>query len=606
VEPDYKAVLQENYLTEVKDVGRLDKDAVREEAESMKASEPAPVAGDAAVPEVNIKVVKPEKSEVADSMALEKLIDPVLSEKTKEAMPEKNKEDDKTADKTDDSISYSETEEIMQLSDEDLTNKKQGGPLKIVLPIPFPEELKLRKKCDEREASPSGAVLTLQEEMLGSEKEMEKVNDKNRDEKIETEKTDEAKGTVSTSEKMEIPSDTKKEDTTEEIKDEIKIDNAKESGKMEIVKDEKEGNKMEAMKTDRVESMTDDKKDISQDDKLETPKGEKMEATEEGQLEEVKDDKSEETTDYKTEATKDDKMETMTGDIMKATSGDKMEAVKDDKMDEMKGDKTEVVKEEKTDEKIETMKDKQMETSKDDTMEATKDDKMEATKDEKIEAIKDDKIEETNTDKLEVTKDDKMHAMNDDTMVATKVEKMEVIKDDKTETVNGDTMRNEQESERTDSIVEGLKDEAMTDDIKKEETVMGGEEIKNEGVNTGAVMSDRGNENKEVLVAVDRKARRLDLPRFSRAYLQSDDVTSILSTNNIVRKDIKSKWILKLQVSISTSAVFVLKKTSCLSLQIFFFFFFLNHLTPNGHFIGRTAQLTYRSCIFYLFNRYKY
>jgi len=31
-----------------------------------------------------------------------------------------------------------------------------------------------------------------------------------------------------------------------------------------------------------------------------------------------------------------------------------------------------------------------------------------------------------------------------------------------------------------------------------------------------------------------------------------------------------------------------------------------NHLTPNGHFSGRTAQLTYRGCIFYLFNRYTY
>jgi hypothetical protein len=31
-----------------------------------------------------------------------------------------------------------------------------------------------------------------------------------------------------------------------------------------------------------------------------------------------------------------------------------------------------------------------------------------------------------------------------------------------------------------------------------------------------------------------------------------------------------------------------------------------NHLTPNGHFSGRTAPLTYRCCIFYLFNRYTY
>ena len=33
---------------------------------------------------------------------------------------------------------------------------------------------------------------------------------------------------------------------------------------------------------------------------------------------------------------------------------------------------------------------------------------------------------------------------------------------------------------------------------------------------------------------------------------------------------------------------------------------FINHLTPNFHFSGRTAPLTYRCCIFYLFNRYPY
>jgi hypothetical protein len=27
-------------------------------------------------------------------------------------------------------------------------------------------------------------------------------------------------------------------------------------------------------------------------------------------------------------------------------------------------------------------------------------------------------------------------------------------------------------------------------------------------------------------------------------------------------------------------------------------FFVINHLTPNGHFSGRTAPLTYRCCIF--------
>ena len=547
MEPEYKAILQENYLTDVKDVDRFDRDAVREEAESMEAPEPAPVVGEAAVPEVNIKTVKPEKSEVAESLALEKLVDSALPEKTKEVMPEKNREgDDKTADKTEDLISYSETEEIMQLSDVDLTEKKQGGPLKIVLPIPFPEELELRKKCDEREASPSGAVLTLQEEMLGSEKEREKVDDKNIDEKIETEKKDEAKGTESMGGKMEIPSDTKKEGTTEEIKDEMKNDNIKESGNMELIKDEKESNKMDAMKTDRVESMTDDKKDISQDDKMEAPKDEKMEAT-------------------------------------KATIGDNMEAVKGDKIKEVKEEKTDETKNKKT----ETMTDNQMETTKDGTMEATKDDKMEkmeATKEDSMQPVKGDETEErkddrldtmkvdqmevTKDDKMETTKGDKIKPINDDTMEATEVDKMEVIKDDKTETVNVDKMTNGQENERTDSVVEGMKGEVITDGIKEEETVMEGEKIKSKDVNAGAGMSDPANINKEVVVAVDRKARGLDLPRLSRAYLQSHDVTSSLSSNNIVRKDIKSKYILKLQVSISKSVVLVFKTKSCLSLQM--------------------------------------
>jgi len=27
-----------------------------------------------------------------------------------------------------------------------------------------------------------------------------------------------------------------------------------------------------------------------------------------------------------------------------------------------------------------------------------------------------------------------------------------------------------------------------------------------------------------------------------------------------------------------------------------------NHLTPNGHYMGRTAQLTSRRCIFYIYS----
>jgi hypothetical protein len=221
------------------------------------------------------------------------------------------------------------------------------------------------------------------------------------------------------------------------------------------------------------------------------------------------------------EATEDDKME--------ATKDEKMEATKEDSMQPAKGD--------------------EMEEKKDDRLDAMKNDQMEATKDDKMETTKSDKIEEINTHKLEVTKDDKTQAMNDVKMEATKVDKMEVIKDDKRETVNGDTTTNGQENERTDSVVEGMKGEVITDNIKKEETVMEDEEKKYEDVKVGAVISDPVNENKEAMVAVDRKARRLDLPRLSRAYLQSGDVTSSLSSNNIVRKDIKSKCISKLQGS---------------------------------------------------------
>ena len=33
---------------------------------------------------------------------------------------------------------------------------------------------------------------------------------------------------------------------------------------------------------------------------------------------------------------------------------------------------------------------------------------------------------------------------------------------------------------------------------------------------------------------------------------------------------------------------------------------YINHLTPNDHFSGRTAPLNSRCCIFYLFNKYTY
>ena len=36
------------------------------------------------------------------------------------------------------------------------------------------------------------------------------------------------------------------------------------------------------------------------------------------------------------------------------------------------------------------------------------------------------------------------------------------------------------------------------------------------------------------------------------------------------------------------------------------FLIYINHLTPNDHFSGRTAPLTFRCCIIYLFNKYRY
>jgi hypothetical protein len=581
VEPHYKAILQENYLTEVKDVDRLDKDAVKEEAGSMEASEPAPAAGDALVPEVNIRGVKPEKSDVDESMAPQKLVESVLPEKMKEVMPEKNEEGDQIPDKVEDTISLSETEEIMQVSDEEPAKKNQEGPLKIVLPIPFPEKLKLRKMFDEREASPSGAVLTMQEEMLGSQKETEKGDDKNRDEQIETEKTDDVKGIESMGEKMEIPSDTKIEDKMEEIKDTIKNDNVKESGNMGLVQDEKGGNKMEAMKPDADETMKDDKMETSQGNKMETTKEDGMEAMKDdtmekitdGKLKETKGDKTEAKTDEKMDEGKDDKTEAMKDENMEVGKEDKTDATKDEKIEAMQDNQMEATKDDKMeamkDDKMEAMKDDKMEAMKDGKMEATKDDKMEAMKDDKMEVMKDEKMEAVKDDKVEAMKDDKMETMKDDKMEAMKDDKMEEMETDKTETMNEEAVANEKENERTDSMVEGMKIEVIKDDIKKDETAMEDNEKNTEGLMAGAVSLDPVNEKKEAMIAVDRKARRLYLPRLRRRSLQSDDVTSSISSNNIVRKDTKSKCILKLQGNISTSLYLVLKtKNFCMNVHV--------------------------------------
>ena len=153
---------------------------------------------------------------------------------------------------------------------------------------------------------------------------------------------------------------------------------------------------------------------------------------------------------------------------------------------------------------------------------------------------------------MEAMKVDKTEAMKDDKMEAMKVDKTEAMKDEKTETINVDMVTNDKENENTDATVEGIKDKVTTDDIKQEEIMMEDKEKKKENTMAGAAPLDPVNENMEVMTAVDRKARHLNLPRLSRVILPADDVTSSLSGNNIVRKGTKSKCILNLQGKVST------------------------------------------------------
>jgi len=48
----------------------------------------------------------------------------------------------------------------------------------------------------------------------------------------------------------------------------------------------------------------------------------------------------------------------------------------------------------------------------------------------------------------------------------------------------------------------------------------------------------------------------------------------------------------------------LLKVWQCVNLftQRYVSGFYFNHLTPNGHFSGRTAPLTYRCCIFFIYS----
>jgi hypothetical protein len=331
VEPDYKAVLQQSYLTEVKDVERPDRNAIKEEAEeSMEVPESAQYAVDAIVQEENINGMKSDRQESDDSMAPEKLEDPILPENgKKKIVPSESNEGDKMPEKVENPIT-SESEEIMQVSEDDVVTKpNKGGPLKIVFPIPLLEKLKMRKMHGERAASPFGTARTMQEEMLGKDdkKKDEKVEGM-KDDMIDAEKRNEMKE-ESMNEDKEIPSDDKKEENVYEIKDEIKNDKIKEDEKMEVKKEEKKDDKLKNIKDDQTEAMEGDKTVTMKEDTMEPMKDDKMEAMKGDKMEAIKDDKMEGMKDDKIEGMKDDKMEVMKGEILKDENkeNDKKDAI---------------------------------------------------------------------------------------------------------------------------------------------------------------------------------------------------------------------------------------------------------------------------------------
>ncbi|PNF27054.1 hypothetical protein B7P43_G10403 [Cryptotermes secundus] len=561
VEPDFKAVLQQYYLTEVRDVDRLDMNAVTQQAEAMDAPESVQVVVDAPVQEESMNEMKPDRQESDDSMTSEKLKDPILPEDGKETIiPAESNEGDNMSEKVENPMTSSKLEEIMQVSEDDVdTKRNKGGPLKIVFPIPFPEKLKMRKMYDEREASPSGAVMTMQEEMLGTKE--ESADDKKKDERIEGMKHDmiddgkkeEMKEKESLIEDKQIANDDKKKEKLYEIKDEIKHDKIEEDKNMDVNKEEKKDDKlvdmkydkieamkddkMEAMKDDKVEGMKDDKMEAMKDDKMEAMKDDKMEGmkddkTEAMKMEAMKDDKMEAMKDDKMEGMKEDKMEAMKDNKMEGIKDDKMEAIKDDKMEAMKDDKMEGMKDDKMEaikeDKMEAMKDEKMEAMKDDKMEAMKDDKMEGMKEDKMEAMKDNKMEGIKDDKMEAIKDDKMEAMKDDKMEGMKDDKMEAIKEDKMEAMKGEMLIDEnKENDKKVETPEGVKNEMIKDDSREEEIMTKGKDKESEAMMAGNKM-----------VVAERKARHLGLSRLSRRSLQPGDVISSISSNNIKSKPV--------------------------------------------------------------------
>lgn len=270
VESDYKTIIQENYLTELKDVDR--DDSVVPEKLTNDSMTPENSAADSMIPEKSVD----------ESVIPEKLEGSSVSETTEvTVVSDKTTDDDNITEKIEDPMPSAESEEIMQVSDgEDLAEPSKNGPLKIVFPIPFPEKLKLRKMHDDRETSSSGVVMSMQEEMLGNKGEEEKATSEKKsekteeikDDKTEAENKDKIKETGSMNEEMEIPNDEMKEGDGVGIKnDQIKEDNT-----MEVMKEETK-DKMEGMKDDKTEAMKDDKLQAMKDKEMESMKVENVE-----------------------------------------------------------------------------------------------------------------------------------------------------------------------------------------------------------------------------------------------------------------------------------------------------------------------------------------
>ena len=271
VEPEYRKHLQENYLTVVWDVDRLDTDT--DAGESMKPdSMPEKIeipdkAEDPMIPEKIEDPMMPEKSEdsrpeksensntpeeMEDSVLPEKIEKPMISENTDDSKNLEKNEDSKTegqmesedsmpADKIPEKIeSTDDKEETMQLSDvEAPSENKDTSESKEFPGYSIPSEL--RKLEEEKESKPNSAVITMQQEMLGESDHKEKIKDGEKPTLI-----DKIKEGFMDSIRDIIKDDTKEEDKTCEIKED------KNEEKIEMIKDKiKENHPKEEMTEDK-------------------------------------------------------------------------------------------------------------------------------------------------------------------------------------------------------------------------------------------------------------------------------------------------------------------------------------------------------------------